>query len=124
MPLYSDINAITPTVKPLLEDFQAVYQALIILFNTRPGEILFFPEYGIDLEEELFELIDNTTASLIYNKVFIAVQTFEPRVLIDNSNSSITAIPEKNRFDLVLQFSINGLESTQNFEVIGVFNAP
>lgn len=121
MPLYSDINAISPTKHPLVTDFQSVYQALITLFNTRPGEILFFPEYGVDLEDNLFELIDDISASLIYNQVIIAVKTFEPRVTVDNSRSTLTAIPEENKFELVLQFNIIGLESTQNFQLIGNF---
>lgn len=122
--LYSDLNTISPTDSPLLFDFEAVYQALIILFNTRPGEILFNPEYGIDLEENLFELIDDSSASSLYHQVFIAVSRFEPRVIIDNANSDLIAVPDKNRFELTLQFKIQGLDSTQNFEIFGTFSQP
>jgi len=124
MSLYSDINSINPTSKPLLEDFQSIYQALITLFNTRPGEILFNPEYGVDIEDSLFEIIDNVSASNLYNQLIIVIEIFEPRVIIDNSNSRIIAYPDKNRFELNLQYTIQGLNSTQNFELVGSFNQP
>lgn len=122
MAIYSDLNSINPTQKPLVEDFQSVYQALIILFNTRPGEILFDPEYGIDLEEELFELMDESSADEVYNRIFNAVERYEPRAIIDNSTSKVVAVPDENRFELTLQFGIEGLSSTQKFELIGSFS--
>ena len=124
MPLYSDINIVNPTEQPMVEDFQSVYQSLIVLFNTRPGEILFNPEYGIDIEENLFEIIDDLSAALLYNQVFIAIQKFEPRVIVDNANSSVISNPDENVFELILQFTIQGLDSTQNFQIIGNFGSP
>ena len=122
MSLYSDVNALKPTEKPQLTDFEAVNMALITLFNTRPGEVAFNPEFGIDLEEELFELIDEISAAAIYSKVFVAINRFEPRVIIDNANSSLTPFPDENKYELTLVFSIQGMDETQKFELIGNFS--
>jgi phage baseplate assembly protein W len=123
MAIYSDINIISPTTEPLLYDFQAVYQALITLFNTRPGEVLFNPEYGLDLSENLFDIITDLSAGVVYHQIYNAVTRFEPRVQIDNANSHVIPYPNDNMYKVDLQFSIVGLDNGQNFQLIGNFNS-
>ena len=104
--------------KPLVTNIGAVRQALFMLFNTNKGERLFLPEYGSNLEDILFEPIDDATALVIHQRVVIAIEFYEPRVLIDYANTSIKPLYDDNRYDITLTFSVKGLEGEQ-FEYRG-----
>jgi len=122
MAIYSDLNEFSLETAPLLYDIQSVYQALYNLFSTRPLERLFLPQYGFDIDRELFELINNITSLGIYRLVVDAVSRWEARVLIDNSRTKITANPDENSYDLVLAFAIQGVTG-QTFTFITSFSA-
>ena len=118
--LYSDLNSINPTAQPLLYDVQDINQALFNLFNTSPGERPFLPTYGIDLDDELFELITEDTAAEIYRLVVGAVARWETRVVIDNSRTEVIAKPTENAYELQLFFSIPSMNG-QQFVFTGTF---
>ena len=108
--LYSDINMSKPTIAPQVVNLSSINQALFTLFNTKLGERLFLPEYGIDLEAILFMPIDDATTLYIEQKIVEAISRWEPRVVLDYSNTSITPYEDDNRYDIVLAFRIVGLE--------------
>lgn len=120
--VYSDVNSLTPTLRPLLTDTESVYQALFNLFNTKPGDRLFQPEYGFDLENELFELIDDLGALEVLRQVFDVVQRWEPRVLIDAARSKVTPLEDQNKYELYLSFAIQGVEG-QTYSFTGSFTS-
>lgn len=119
--VYTDLNSFTPTVTALLVDVQSVYQSLYNILNTKKGERLFEPDFGIALEDELFELDDDITQLAIMQEVITAISRFEQRVLIDTANSTITVNRTKNTYDLVLLFSILGVNG-QTFSLRGSFS--
>lgn len=116
--VYSDLNAISPTSKPILTDIESVYQSLYNILNTRKGERLFEPEFGISLEDYLFELDDDLTESALMQDLGIAIMNYEARVTIDYRNSSITKVQNDHKFILELIFNIAGLEG-QSFSLRG-----
>lgn len=120
MPIYSDLNSLNPAVKPLLTDVQAIYQSLYNLFNTRPGERIFLPEFGFALEDELFEVIDDITTVAVFRIVNEAISRWEGRVIIDTSRTVVTPVPDENKYELELYFSILGIEG-QTFTFVGSF---
>lgn len=120
MPIYSDLNSINPTLQPLLVDVADIYQSLFNLFNTSPGERLFLPEFGFLLESSLFEIIDDTTAVDVFRVVNDAINTWENRIIIDNSRTMVTPVPDENKYELDLYFSVRGLEG-QTFSYKGSF---
>lgn len=120
MPIFSDLNSITAAVKPLLTDEAAVYQSIYNIFNTRPGERLFLPEFGLDLDEELFSLMDDVSALTLLTKIIQAVERWEGRVRIDPSRSQVTPEPDTNTYSMYLVFSIKGNQD-QKFELEGSF---
>jgi len=121
MSLYSDINSISPTEKPKSLDVESVYQALYTLLNTRKGENLFNPEYGLDLEDYLFELMDDVSSLDLLNTLTQTIEQFEPRVKVDFAQTTVTPDPDNYTFELNLVFSIVGIEDEQNFTLVGVF---
>lgn len=122
MSIYSDVNEFSPQTAPLLYDINSVYQALFNLFSTRPLERLFLPQYGFDIDSELFDLINDITSLEIYRLVVDAVTRWEARVLIDNSRTTITPDPDNNAYNLVLAFAIQGVTG-QTFQFISSFSS-
>lgn len=118
MSFYFDLNMISPKDKGQLLDVESIYQGLTVLLNTRPGEFPFRPEFGVNLEESLFEFADNNTALDIFRIVTDAILRFEPRVEVDNSRSNIEADPDNNSFNIELYFQIPNL-SEDTFEFSG-----
>lgn len=115
MKIYSDINSFTPTQEPLLYNIDSVYQSLINLFSTRPGQRLFLPEYGFAIEDELFELMDAATSLEIWRRVIEVVERWENRVKLDASRTEVKPNIEKHLYDLTLAFKVIGVEE-RSFE--------
>jgi uncharacterized protein len=53
-----------------------------MLFGTLPGERLFLPAYGVNLEALLFEALDTSLATDAQTTIRLAIDRFEPRVLV------------------------------------------
>lgn len=119
--IYSDLNQSNPTLSPLLFDIQCIYQSLFNILNTKIGERLFNPTFGISLEDQLFELEDSITETAILQGIITAVNDFENRVIIDTQETTITLIPGKNQVELVLVFSIVGVQG-QLFTLSGTLS--
>jgi phage baseplate assembly protein W len=120
MPIYQAMNGSFPTTRPLLYEVEAIYESLFNIFNTRPGERPFQPEFGLEIEEELFELVDNVSAFAILDKIIKAVTRWESRVTLNLAGTMVTAYPDDNKFDVVIYFRVNGL-SGDSFEYRGSF---
>jgi len=117
-PLYSDFNQTAPTQDPLVRDLDSIYQSISNILSTRKNTRLFLPEFGSEIEDLLFEPLDELTAKAIYDAVVVAIQRWEPRVTIDYSRSYVTPDYEKYLYNVSLTFSVKGLDSN-NFYVFG-----
>lgn len=114
--LYSDLNGFNPQTSPQLVDLQAIYQLLFNLFNTVPGERLFQPGFGMPLDDQLFEVIDDITSLEIYRLVNQQVSIYIPIIKINN-NTTITPNPNDNSYFLDLYFDVIGLQrNTFNYQ--------
>ncbi len=113
--IYSDLNTYTPTSNPLLYDIASLYQAIDNLLNTKRGERLFRPEYGLDLEDELFELTDKYTDDLILKEIIDSINLNEPRITVDSKNCELVRYPDDNMYKIYITFSLKGLKG-QSFK--------
>ncbi len=119
MSVYFDLNMFTPTTeRERLFDVEVIYQALAVLLNTRPGTFPFRPEFGIFLEDELFEFADTATALDIFRRLTDAIDKFEPRVELDTSQTRVIPFPDENRFDVDIHFTLPDI-SEEVFSVTG-----
>lgn len=66
----------------LVEDADAVRQAIVVLLTTLPGERVMRPDYGCPLHRLMFAPNDPTTAGLAIHYVRQALRRFEPRIEI------------------------------------------
>lgn len=113
MALYSDVNQTDPFERQRLTDEDAVQQALRNLLRTRKGERVFHPEYGMDIDHLLFELIDGDIALDIEVSIKEAIIKWEPRVRV--INISVVDDPDSNTYRMTMLYQIKGLEG-RNFE--------
>lgn len=118
--LYSDLNQYKPSLKPVLNDIEAVYQALYNLFGTSSGERLFRPEIEGDVEDELFEFIDEDNTFSVLNLLIQKVERFEPRVIPDFQQSTVEITTDNNSYKLFLIFKVKGY-GNENFKFSGEF---
>ena len=119
MAVYFDLNMFTPTSeRTRLLDVEVIYQAIAVLLNTRPGTFPFRPEFGIFLEDELFEFADTATALDIFRRLADAIDRFLPRVELDTGRTTIEPLPDENRFDIDIFFTLPDI-SDQTFSVSG-----
>jgi uncharacterized protein len=92
--IWIDVNTMLSlnTLPDRLPDEQAIiYGSLTNLFNCPIGERsrIFQPTYGLLLWELIHEPIDEITAGLIQTGLLQSLATWEPRIGVDLSNSSV-----------------------------------
>jgi len=68
----------------LSEAEQDIKESLWILLTTRVGERLMQPGYGCNLDDYVFESVDRTFLTLVYELVETAILYFEPRIKLEN----------------------------------------
>ena len=83
-------------------DLGAIRNSLYNIFNTSAGEKILDPQFGASLQQFLFMPITNETGTLIGNTLRRNVQTYEPRVVVQNID--VYTDPDNNQY--VIDFSI------------------
>jgi phage baseplate assembly protein W len=107
---YRDINASTPKTKPDLFDVEAIVQNVVDFVFTRKGERLFLPDFGVDIPDLLFELMDDEAATTVFNNIVVGLRKYEPRVQLNNGQSGVFADFDNNAFLIDLFFEIEGFD--------------
>jgi len=112
--VYTDVNSakITPGTPPLTTNRDAVFYSLHNLLTTVVGERLNEVTYGVNLPDNLFEQVDDTTAYEIRFGIINAVMAWEPRVTTNLTETVITPLPDDNAYDMHLVFDLVGLDDT------------
>lgn len=79
-----------------LPDDLAIVNSLYNLFNCAVGQRgkIFQPEYGSEWLAYLQEPIDQITASKMRISMIQSIARWEPRITLDYSRTSITAVPQ------------------------------
>lgn len=78
-----------------VKDITAINRALSHLFFTRPGERLYDVDFGIGLQDYLFDLNNFLTKDSLSSLVYSQINNYEPRInVIDFSFT-----PVQNQFD-------------------------
>ena len=110
--LYKDID-LTFAKKPSGEiykktDAAAVKQAVKNLLLTNKSEKPFQPEFGGDLNNLLFELVDNDTVYEIDGAIREAVRRYEPRAQVRQVATNLQ--PDANSISVTVTFQVVNTE--------------
>jgi phage baseplate assembly protein W len=97
-------------------DLGAIRNSLQNLFGTTPGQRFLFPEYGLDLKAFLFSPITEANGSVLGNKIYAGISTWEPRVQV--KNVQINLDPDNNLYVINIILDIPSLNLTTTVETI------
>lgn len=112
MALYSDVNYIKPSLGPLVYDVEAVFESIFTILGTKRGERVFRPDFGLRLNNYLFEPCDEITAASIFHDLS-SILGAEPRINFNVSKSSVVPVPEQNMFVITIVFNVLGFSNTE-----------
>lgn len=98
-----------------------IHQSLHILLSTRLGERVMLDEFGCDLNDVLFEEIDQGLVNTLTSLISDAILYFEPRITLDKLDVSeseadqglllirleYTVRSTNSRFNMVYPFYVN-----------------
>lgn len=108
MALFYDLNSVSPTSKPLLEDGEALHQILINILNTKRGERP-FNDIGNDLEDHLFEIIDDVGALGLLSTINTLIDTYSDGLFtLDTRRTVIAPFPNEARYDTKIVVNLSG----------------
>ncbi len=90
-------------------DEAAIYNSINNIFNTKKGQKILTPEFGLDLEQYLFENISKENADLIGTTIFEELGLYEPRITVDRVD--IVARPNQNEYKITIVITIPSLNN-------------
>lgn len=91
-----------------------IAESLRLLLSTRPGERVMRPFFGINLEDMVFEPVEESLKTYIKDLITKAILYFEPRIDLIKLEI-ITEEVLEGRFQIELEYSIRSTNSRFNF---------
>jgi len=95
--------------KGKVESAEAIKSAIVNIISTTPGERLFLPRFGCNLEHILFEPVDEDTALLIRVELYQCLEDNDPRIRMLPNSTQIIPHPDDNLFEIYLHLEILGI---------------
>lgn len=113
--LWKDLSSVPQDTNAL--DARAIQESINNLLSTVPGERLFNPSFGCDLDSLLFEVIDEFTSIQIKREIIRCIQTWDPRIMV-SSETQVIPNPDDNQYSVTLVLTVYGIASTSlNFSL-------
>jgi phage baseplate assembly protein W len=91
-------------------DEKAIIDGINNIFSWRRGERILNPEFGINFLEYLYEPINNITAQTIVNDIKLALQLYEPRIVVNKVH--VVSNEDKNEYNITIAYSIPAISKT------------
>ena len=91
-----------------LKNENAIARAVRNIVLTSRGEKIFDPNFGSNVNEILFENIDEISASSIQDEIENSLKNYEPRVEIENVY--VDPNYDLNQFDVTITYKIVGID--------------
>ena len=91
-------------------DIQAVTNSLVNILTTRKKQKILDPEFGLRIEDYLFEPVSELVGEIIKEEITDAITNFEPRVALQRVN--VVPFPEENKYEIDLYYSVPSLKQT------------
>ncbi|WP_286267435.1 GPW/gp25 family protein [Thalassotalea atypica] len=90
-----------------------IYQSLIIILSTNPGERVMHPTFGCGLKLMVFDVITESTVTEIIDLVERAILFFETRITLNEVVVNIDDFYE-GRIDILLDYTIRKINTRSN----------
>jgi len=92
------------------EDIQA---SLHILFRTAPGERFLQPEYGLDMNELMFEPMSTTLRTFMIDRIHTTILIHEPRIRVVDLRID-SPDPHDGALRILLEYEVRATNSRFN----------
>ena len=96
----------------MAEDETDIRQSLQILLSTQVGERILQPRYGCDLRRYVFEPLDATLKTYLFELVRDAILYFEPRIVAESIELETDAL--EGRLDIIVHYHIPSTNTRNN----------
>ena len=97
-------------------EINAVINSLQNIISTLQGSRRMLPEFAMDIQNLLFEPLDERTAKMIGNRIVLAIETWDTRVEIVELN--IVTNFDQNLYEMTLNFLIRPIEEVRTIEFV------
>lgn len=84
----------------------ALLSSIRMIFGTRPGERLFLPDFGLNMDALIFETADTQTTTAAESAIRSAIEKFEPRVSLIRVDTQLT--PNTNAIIFTVTMQVRG----------------
>lgn len=101
----------------MVSDLVDIEQSLDILLSTSLGERVMVPDYGCNLDDYMFESLNNSLIGLIKHHVENAILFYEPRIIaekVDVTTADSLDLIE-GRFTITIEYMIPETNSRYNY---------
>jgi len=101
----------------MVSDLDDIRESLDILLSTSLGERVLQPDFGCNLNEYMFDSLNNSLIGIIKHHVENAILFFEPRIIAERVD--VTAADSSDliegRFTITVEYSIPETNSRFNY---------
>lgn len=90
-------------------DEKAIYNSIRNIFNTKKGQKILNPTFGLDLEQYLFENISKENGETIGRTIYEELALYEPRIVVNDV--TVVARPNNNQYNITISITIPSLNN-------------
>jgi phage baseplate assembly protein W len=90
-----------------------IRQSLHLLLATTPGERVMQPSFGCGLKSQLYEVINESTITVLKDLIQRAILFFEPRVSLDHILAD-SSMAMEGRLDFQIAYTIISINTRHN----------
>ena len=95
-------------------DIKLIEGNIIQILGTRKGERVMLPLFGSNILDFIHEPLDHITCALLRRELIDAISTWEPRISLDNANTTITPFPDEFRVMASLRYYMKTYNQKQS----------
>ncbi len=101
----------------LASDLEDIKESLNILLSTSLGERVMQPDYGCNLNDYMFESLNNSLIGLIKHHVENAILFYEPRIIAENVDVTAADSTDliEGKFTITVEYTIPETNSRYNY---------
>ncbi len=90
-----------------------IHESLTILFGTSAGERFLQPDYGLNMQELMFEPLSTTLRTFLIDRVRTAILIHEPRIKVLTLNID-SPDPHEGTLRILLEYEVRATNSRFN----------
>jgi len=90
-------------------DEKAIYNSIHNIFNTKKGQKILNPGFGLDIEQYLFEAVSKENGQTIGQTIYEELALYEPRIVVNDV--AVVARPNFNEYKITISITIPSLNN-------------